>query len=488
VVSVKTVGKAATDGTWNQANLEDVSSTISHTYNNPVVLGQVISHNDNRASVFYTSDCEGRGNEPFQSGQADGICVGKHIGSIPGSRNSETIGYLVAEQGNGYVNGMPYQLGNGGDIARGNNANNTASAITVYNNYSVGVVSQTGEDGGDGSWAVLYGADPLPNGQIVIAVDEEIYAGDASRAHTTEMVDYWVFGAAELTLIKEVINDSGGTAAATDFTIGATGPVTLSGTTGDPAVTGVTINPSTYIFNESGPAGYTGKWNCTGASNWATGVYVGTGAEVVCTLTNDDDVVVVLDATLTLRKDVVNDDGGSASSGDFTLRFNNGAGIAGSGTQGVNAVTNVTVPPGTYQLDESAVPGYTLVKVSCNGLDSDGTDGVKLEPGEKVTCIFVNDDIGVDLDIKKSVSDSSPNVGDTITFTIAVTNNGPSQATNVRVLDVVEPGFSYVPASMTGASSMQDNSPAGTGLEWIIANLPTGGSATLTFQTTVLPP
>ena len=488
VISDKTVGKAATDGTWNQANLEDVSSTIAHSYNNPVVLGQVISYNDSRASVFHTTDCDARANEPFRSGQADGICVGKHIGSIPGSRNPETIGYLVAEQGNGFVNGMPYQLGNGADSISGNNAGNTANAYTVFNNYSVGVVTQVGEDGGDGSWAVLYGADPLPNGQIVVAVDEEIFAGDTTRNHTTESVDYWVFAAAELTLVKKVVNDSGGTATATDFTIGASGPVTLSGITGDTSVTGITVNPSTYIFNESGPAGYTGKWNCVGASNWATGVFVGSGTEVICTLTNDDDVVVVLDATLTLRKDVVNDNGGSAVSGDFTLRFDNGAGITGTGAPGDNAVTNVTVPPGNYLLSESTVPGYTQANVSCDGLDSDGTDGVNLGPGENVTCVFVNDDIGVDLNINKTVSDSSPNVGDTITFTITVTNNGPSQATNVRVLDVVEAGFGYVPASMTGATSMLDSSPAGTGLEWIIANLPTGSSATLTFQATVFPP
>ena len=147
----------------------------------------------------------------------------------------------------------------------------------------------------------------------------------------------------------------------------------------------------------------------------------------------------VLDATLTLRKDVVNDNGGSAVSGDFTLRFDNGAGITGTGAPGDNAVTNDTVPPGNYLLSESTVPSYTQANVSCDGLDSDGTDGVNLGPGENVTCVFVNDDIGVDLNINKTVSDSSPNVGDTITFTITVTNNGPSQATNVRCLLYTSP-------------------------------------------------
>ena len=33
----------------------------------------------------------------------------------------------------------------------------------------------------------------------------------------------------------------------------------------------------------------------------------------------------------------------------------------------------------------------------------------------------------------KTVSDPTPNVGDTITFTVTLTNNGPNAATNVTV-------------------------------------------------------
>jgi len=54
-------------------------------------------------------------------------------------------------------------------------------------------VNSAGEDGGQGGWAILYGSDPLPSGQIHWSIDEEVVAGDTSRTHTTENVGYWVF-------------------------------------------------------------------------------------------------------------------------------------------------------------------------------------------------------------------------------------------------------------------------------------------------------
>src|SRR5262249_20749504 len=42
-----------------------------------------------------------------------------------------------------------------------------------------------------------------------------------------------------------------------------------------------------------------------------------------------------------------------------------------------------------------------------------------------------------DLQVSKTVSDPTPNVGDTITYTITLTNNGPDDATGVVVQDVL---------------------------------------------------
>ena len=64
---------------------------------------------------------------------------------------------------------------------------------TVSGDFDIGVITQQGEDGGQGGWAILYGADPLSPNQISWAIEEEVVAGDTSRTHTTENVGYWVF-------------------------------------------------------------------------------------------------------------------------------------------------------------------------------------------------------------------------------------------------------------------------------------------------------
>jgi len=488
VLSDKTSGQYSTDGKWIQSILEDVSASITHTYTNHVVLGQVISYNDNRASVFHTTDCDARQNEPFMAGHADGICVGKHIGMIPGSRNSETIGYLVAEAGGGILNNIGFELARGADSVAGNSAANTGYPYALSGDYNIGITSQVGEDGGNGSWSVLYGADPLPPNTIMNAVDEEIYAGDTTRNHTREYVDYWVFGTAELTLAKKVINDHDGSAVASDFTLTAAGPGTISGMTGDASITDAAVAPGTFNLSESGPAGYAGTWSCTEGTLVGASLTLNAGDDAECTLVNDDIYVPPPEAFLTLEKKIVNDHGGTAVVGDFTLEFSDGAGVSGAGVSGDAPITGVSVPPGIYSLTESVVTGYKLTQITCTGLDPDGTDGLKIKNGEKVTCTFVNDDNGVDLEVRKSVNDTSPNVGDTLTFTIKVANNGPDTATDFHIKDVVKPGFNYVGGSMTGGNTMVDTSPTGTGLDWEITTLAPGASVVLTFQATVLAP
>ena len=488
VLSDRTSGQFSTDGGWNLALVENVSASITQTYTDHVVLGQVISYNDNRASVFYNNDCELRQNEPFNAGQADGICVGKHIGMIPGSRNAETIGYLVADAGSGTVNNVTFELDSGADSVAGNSAGNGGYTYGLSRDYNIGVNAQQGEDGGNGSWSVLYGADPLPPNQIVSAVDEEIVAGDTTRNHTRERLDYWVFGTAELTLIKEVVNDNGGTAVVDDFTLNATGPENISGITGDATITDASVAPGGFNLAETGPSNYTGTWSCTAGTLVGTSLVLNVGDSAVCTLRNDDVFVPPPDAFLTLQKKVVNDNGGNAVGTDFNLSFDDGAGTSGSGIQGDAAITAVVVSPGVYKLDELAVTGYRLLEIFCSGLDADGIDGLKIAAGEKVTCTFVNDDKGVDIEIDKLVSNATPNVGDVVTFTIEATNNGPDNATDVRIVDVVKPGFGYVASSMTGGDTRNDSSPDGTGLDWGITNLTSGASVILTFQATVLPP
>ena len=91
-----------------------------------------------------------------------------------------------------------------------------------------------------------------------------------------------------------------------------------------------------------------------------------------------------------------------------------------------------------------------------------------------------------DLSLAKSVSDATPNVGDSVTFTVTVANAGPDAATNVAITDVLPGGFSYDAGSIAGGDG-QDDSGAPT-LVWTVATLASGGSVDLTFTATVVAP
>ena len=484
VESDKTSGQFTSDGAWSQAILENISTSIVHTYVSPVLLGQVISYNDPRASVFHNTDCDARGNPAFLSGQGDGACVGKHIGMIDDLRDPEDIGYIIAEAGSGTVNNIFYELAIGPNTISG--SGNPTNSYTLARDHNVAVLSQGGENGGNGSWAVLYGPDPLPANLMKLQVDEEVFAGDVTRRHTNEQVFYWAFAAAELTLVKKLINDDGGTAQLSDFTLIAVGPDTISGTSGDPSITEAPVHPGVYTLSETTMPGYVASaWSCSGGSLSGNQIKLGGGDKAECVIANDDSSK----AVLTLVKKVDNAaGGGTAEPSDFTLFYDDGSGTAGSGVTGSAAVTSVVLPEGFYKLGESSVNGYLLTKIICDGTDADGLDGLTLKNGEDVTCVFVNDDLNVDLSIVKKVSDQAPNIGDVLTFSIIIENLGPDTATDINVTDIVKDGFSYQLASIAGGSTRSDSDPTGSGLQWTIASLASGAQTTLTFDAVVNAP
>jgi hypothetical protein len=90
-----------------------------------------------------------------------------------------------------------------------------------------------------------------------------------------------------LTLVKQVVNDGGGTAGVDDFTLTATGPVTISGTT--PVSSAVPAG--TYRLSETQVDGYTTDGFVCGTAVPGYQVVVADGANVRCTIVNDDDPV-----------------------------------------------------------------------------------------------------------------------------------------------------------------------------------------------------
>ena len=185
VLSTVTNGNAAG---WTAGQSNRIDTTLSTTFANPVVFGSVMSFNDPRASVFWTWDGADRRNPP--TGTA--LWIGKHIGMITGTRSNETLGYIVFEEGAGSVNGVNYQVRQGPNSIEGV-GNSPPYTYAVSGDLDIAVATQAAENGGNGGWAVLYGADPLPAGGIQLAVEEEVVEGDTTRRHIDEEMFY--FGA-----------------------------------------------------------------------------------------------------------------------------------------------------------------------------------------------------------------------------------------------------------------------------------------------------
>ncbi|MEQ9399291.1 MAG: hypothetical protein RJQ04_08965, partial [Longimicrobiales bacterium] len=85
----------------------------------------------------------------------------------------------------------------------------------------------------------------------------------------------------------------------------------------------------------------------------------------------------------------------------------------------------------------------------------------------------------VDLAVTKTVDNPTPNQGQNVVFTVTLTNNGPSEATNVRVSDVLPTGLTWA-----GGTATDGVYNAGTGI-WALGTLENGETATLTITTTV---
>jgi len=89
----------------------------------------------------------------------------------------------------------------------------------------------------------------------------------------------------------------------------------------------------------------------------------------------------------------------------------------------------------------------------------------------------------VDVSLIKVVDNPEPNVGETVTFTITLSNDGPNDATGVAVEDVVPNGFSDISNISNGGGA-----DANSIITWSDIDIPVGGSVDLTFDVTVEAP
>jgi hypothetical protein len=165
--------------------------TYLNGYTNPIVLGQVMSYNDPKWSVFWS-----RGSSKSAPPDKNNLWTGKHVGEdTTVNRDDETVGYIVIEMGHDTSDDIEIETGRGPELVEGY----VEGSYTYEFDHAfdplrptpaVAVLSQVAMIGEDGSWAVL--AEISSTTSIQVAVDED-QIDNNERNHEKETVDYVVF-------------------------------------------------------------------------------------------------------------------------------------------------------------------------------------------------------------------------------------------------------------------------------------------------------
>ncbi|MEX0944001.1 MAG: hypothetical protein WD002_15835 [Pseudomonadales bacterium] len=182
---------------------------------------------------------------------------------------------------------------------------------------------------------------------------------------------------------------------------------------------------------------------------------------------------------------LVIDDGGGSFSNDQIVSVDTSN---GSGTDRANDLAPVTDMIGLAS--DNAGTGALLGADSTNGIyfiDNTGAIGASgnitgISNTYGFDCKFGCSARLLDIAVAKTVDDSTPLVGDSVTFTLTVTNNGPAPATTLKIEDVLHPDLVFDSASPSTGTFDE-----ATGLWWI-GTLANGGSATLTITVEVSGP
>jgi len=111
-----------------------------------------------------------------------------------------------------------------------------------------------------------------------------------------------------------------------------------------------------------------------------------------------------------------------------------------------------------------------------------GSNGRDIDNGgdyEAVDCYAVSPTVSADLGVSKIVDEAAPREGDTISYTVSVSNAGPSPATVVQITDLLPAGVSLV-----AATPGQGTYDSVTG-DWFVGTLLAGTTTSLQLQALV---
>jgi hypothetical protein len=222
-----------------------------------------------------------------------------------------------------------------------------------------------------------------------------------------------------LTLVKSVINDNGGDATPADFVLTATGPSSFAGA-GPIVESDDSFVAGAYSLSESTLFGYTaGDWVCQGGTQNGNTIALGLDESATCTVTNDD-----IAPTLTVFKSVINDNGGSAVSGDFTMIVQNSLFDPTTSFAGSAEGVLVTINAGQTTVTEDKPQQYM-------GDGGVGDCDFVAKVGTNYTCTITNDDLAPGLTLEMNLVKDDSGIAVPSEFTLSAdgatpfSGNGP---------------------------------------------------------------
>jgi len=147
-------------------------------------------------------------------------------------------------------------------------------------------------------------------------------------------------------------------------------------------------------------------------------------------------------------------------------------------TTDANGVYTFTLMPGTYTITATNLAGY-LSTGDASPPNDDVIPNVVLVSSQVVTGQNFFDALPADLSLTKTASSLTPRVGESIVFSVVVSNAGPGAASGVAVSDTLPTGYGYL-GSLSSAGSFD----AATG-RWAVGDLAGLEQATLLITATV---
>ncbi len=211
-----------------------------------------------------------------------------------------------------------------------------------------------------------------------------------------------------LTVVKNVVNDDGGTLDATTVPLFFdAGALVTSGTSTSASSVISGITPGPHTVSETNTTGYAAAFTDDCATDGT--ITLNFNENKTCTITNDD-----IAPKLTVTKVVVTDNGGTQVITDFPLFID-----AMSVTSGVQNTTTI----GAHVISETTISSqYDSIITG----DCDSSGNITLALGDVKSCVITNDDKPAHIHVIKNVTNDNGGTKVVSDFTVNVTGNSAS--------------------------------------------------------------